>query len=107
MQINPTIFDKPINAIRIDKNADKSDKNDVRLKEQTDAFEALILKFMLDSALKLDNPLYPKSAGSEIYNALYKESVADAVSGNFGYSELLFAYLKDLQKNSQNPHKDA
>lgn len=93
--INPAIFDKPINYI--DKSTD-----DARLKEQTDAFEALILKFMLDSALKLDNPLLPKAAGSDIYNAMYKESIADAVSGNFGYSELLFSYLKDLQKGSQN-----
>lgn len=92
--INPAIFDKPINYI--DKSTD-----DARLKEQTDAFEALILKFMLDSALKLDNPLLPKAAGSDIYNAMYKESIADAVSGNFGYSELLFSYLKDLQKGSQ------
>lgn len=105
--INPAIFDKPINYI--DKSTD-----DARLKEQTDAFEALILKFMLDSALKLDNPLLPKAAGSDIYNAMYKESIADAVSGNFGYSELLFSYLKDLQKGSQNsqnltqnPPKDA
>lgn len=93
--INPAIFDKPINYI--DKSTD-----DARLKEQTDAFEALILKFMLDSALKLDNPLLPKAAGSDIYNTMYKESIADAVSGNFGYSELLFSYLKDLQKGSQN-----
>lgn len=128
--LNPAIFDKPINSIY-------NDKNDARLKEQTDAFEALILKFMLDSALKLNNPLLPKAAGSDIYNAMYKESIADAVSGNFGYSELLFSYLKDLQaqnpqnlaqnlaqnpqnsasesqdsqnltqKDSQNPHKDA
>ena len=93
--LNPAIFDKPINYIN-------KSTDDARLKEQTDAFEALILKFMLDSALKLDNPLLPKAAGSDIYNAMYKESIADAVSGNFGYSELLFSYLKDLQKGSQN-----
>lgn len=94
--LNPAIFDKPINYIN-------KSTDDARLKEQTDAFEALILKFMLDSALKLDNPLLPKAAGSDIYNAMYKESIADAISGNFGYSELLFSYLKDLQKGSQNP----
>lgn len=94
--LNPAIFDKPINYIN-------KSTDDARLKEQTDAFEALILKFMLDSALKLDNPLLPKATGSDIYNAMYKESIADAISGNFGYSELLFSYLKDLQKGSQNP----
>ncbi|MGX3011698.1 hypothetical protein ACWIUD_09105 [Helicobacter sp. 23-1044] len=72
--------------------------DDAKLKEQTDAFEALILKFMLDSALKMDNPLYPKEAGSAIYESMYKDSIANAVSGDFGYSNLLFSYLKDLQK---------
>ena len=89
--LNHAAFDKPINYI--DKTTD-----DTKLKEQTDAFEALILKFMLDTALKFDNPLYPKEAGSVIYESMYKDSIADALSGGFGYSELLYNYLKDLQK---------
>ncbi|RDU64813.1 Rod binding protein [Helicobacter sp. MIT 14-3879] len=91
MQINPQIYNKPIEYIN--KNA-----SDVKLKEQTDSFEALILKYMLDSALKFDDHLYPKEVGSEIYQSMYKDSIAQSLSGSFGYSELLFNYLKDIQK---------
>ncbi len=31
--------------------------DDAKLKEQTDAFEAILLKFMLDTSLNLENPL--------------------------------------------------
>lgn len=75
-------------------------KNDLRLKEQTDAFEALILKTLLDVSLKLDNPLYPKEAGSEIYQSMYKDSLSEQLSGGFGYSELLFNFLKNQQRKS-------
>ncbi|BDR28466.1 hypothetical protein [Helicobacter suis] len=76
----------------------KSTKNDdQQLKVQTDAFESLLLKFMLDTALKLDNPLYPKQPGSEIYQSMYKESLSNQLSGHFGYSELLFNFLKDQE----------
>lgn len=90
-QINHTALNKPINYI--DKTTD-----DAKLREQTDAFEALILKFMLDTAIKFDNPLYPKEVGSAIYESMYKDSIADSLSGGFGYSDLLYNYLKDLQK---------
>lgn len=91
MQINPNIYNKPIEAI--DKNA-----NDVKLREQTDSFEALLLKTLLDTSLHMENSLYPKEAGGEIYNSMYKDSIAQSLSGSFGYSDLLFNYLKDLQK---------
>lgn len=73
----------------------KSD--DEKLREQTDAFEAIMVKVLLDTALKLENPLYPKEAGHEIYESMYKEQLAQTLSGGFGYSELLFNYLKEQQ----------
>ncbi len=72
-------------------------ESDKRLREQTDAFEALILKTLLDTSLSLDNPLYPKEAGSEIYQSMYKDTLAQNLSGSFGYSELLFNFLKEQQ----------
>ncbi|RDU73765.1 hypothetical protein CQA66_00850 [Helicobacter aurati] len=78
--------------------ANKNDDSDAALKEQTDKFEALFIKTLLDTSLNMDNPLYPKQPGSDIYNAMYKEQLAESLSGNFGYSELLFQYLKDQQK---------
>lgn len=77
---------------------DIESKNDAKLKEQTDAFESILLKFMLDTSLKMDNPLYPKQAGSEIYESMYKDSLANQLSGSFGYSKLLFDWLKEQQK---------
>ncbi|GMB94946.1 Hypothetical protein NHP21011_10400 [Helicobacter heilmannii] len=79
------------------KNAKGGKLEDQQLKAQTDAFESLLLKFMLDTALKLDNPLYPKQAGSEIYQSMYKESLSNELSGHFGYSELLFNFLKEQE----------
>ncbi|BCD45928.1 hypothetical protein [Helicobacter suis] len=85
-------------ANKLDAKKLKSTKNDdQQLKVQTDAFESLLLKFMLDTALKLDNPLYPKQPGSEIYQSMYKESLSNQLSGHFGYSELLFNFLKDQE----------
>lgn len=71
--------------------------DDVKLKEQTDAFEALIVKTMLSTAIKNEDPLYPKEAGSDIYHSMYLDTLSESLSGNFGYSELLLSYLKEQQ----------
>lgn len=71
--------------------------DDTRLREQTDAFEALIIKNMLDTALKMDDSLYPKAPGHDIYESMYRDTLSQTLSGSFGFSELLFDYLKNLQ----------
>lgn len=71
--------------------------DDTRLKEQTDAFEALIVKTMLATAIKNEDPLYPKEAGSDIYHSMYLDTLSESLSGSFGYSELLLGYLKEQQ----------
>ncbi|RAX55954.1 rod-binding protein [Helicobacter sp. 10-6591] len=71
-------------------------KDDKALKEQTDNFEAIILQLMLKDTIKNDNPLYPKQPGSDIYHSMYLENLADNLSGSFGYSDLLYNYLKNL-----------
>lgn len=68
-----------------------------KLKAQTDAFEALIVKTMLATAIKNEDPLYPKEAGSDIYHSMYLDTLAENLSGSFGYSELLLGYLKEQQ----------
>lgn len=73
-------------------------QEDKKLREQTDNFEALFLQIMLKDAIKNENPLYPKQPGSDIYHSMYIENLAQNLSGSFGYSELLFNYLKGLQK---------
>lgn len=71
--------------------------NGAKLKEQTDAFEALIVKTMLSTAIKNEDPLYPKEAGSDIYHSMYLDTLSESLSGSFGYSELLLGYLKEQQ----------
>lgn len=79
---------------RGDSNVDFEDK---RLREQTDNFEALILKIMLQDAIKNDDTLYPKQPGSDIYHSMYIDQLSEELSGSFGYSELLFNFLKEQQ----------
>ena len=67
--------------------------DDARLHEQTDKFEALILKQMLDIAMKSGDTLFPKATGSKIYESMYHDTLSKELSGGFGYSELLFQFL--------------
>ncbi|MGI0406843.1 rod-binding protein [Helicobacter himalayensis] len=71
---------------------------DKALREQTDNFEALFLQIMLKDAIKNENPLYPKQPGSDIYHSMYIENLAQNLSGSFGYSELLYNYLREQQR---------
>jgi Rod binding domain-containing protein len=68
------------------------------LREQTDNFEALVLKQMLDVSMPESDALFGKSAGSDIYRSLHHEELASALSGGFGYSQLLFEFLKERLK---------
>ena len=65
------------------------------LKAQTDNFEAIILKQMLDISMPEESTLFGKSAGSQIYRSMYHEELGRTMAGGFGYSELLFNFLED------------
>ena len=69
--------------------------DDKKLKEQTDNFEAFMVKKILDISLKMDNPLFGKDAGDKIYNSMYNDTMSKALSGGMGYSQLLFNFLKE------------
>lgn len=77
-------------------------KDDQKLREQTDAFEAILVKTLLDTAMKMDDTLYPKAPGHEIYDSMYREHMSQALSGGFGYSDALFAWLKEEQNIAEN-----
>ena len=70
-----------------------------KLKESTDAFEALLVKEVLDISLKNQNSIFGKDAGDKIYNSMYNDTMSKALSGGFGFSELLFNFLKDELKS--------
>jgi len=66
-----------------------------KLKQSCDNFESEILNFFLKEGLKQDNALFPKSPGEDIYHSMQTEQLSKDLSGGFGYSKLLFNYLKD------------
>lgn len=70
-------------------------EDDAKLKEQTDKFEAFLIKTVLDISLKKENSLYGKDAGDKIYNSMYNDAMSNALSGGFGYSQLLYNFLKE------------
>jgi len=76
---------------KLDTSFSTSDKD--KLKEQTDSFESLILKQMLDIAMDDKNSLFEKGTGSHIYQSMYHDTLSKELSGGFGYSELLYNFL--------------
>ena len=77
---------------KIDTNFDSKNKD--KLKEQTDSYESLILKQMLDISMKdEENSLFGKSTGSHIYQSMYHDTLSKELAGSFGYSELLYNFL--------------
>jgi len=93
MNIDNTIALENFNNKKI-----KLDKTtDAKLKEQTDKFEAFFLKQIFDISLKSENSLFEKDAGDKIYHSMYNDALSNAMSGSFGYSELLYNYLKQNQ----------
>ena len=72
-----------------------SASDEVKLKEQTDAFEAFLLKQVFDISLKHENKLFGKDPGDKIYQSMYNDTMSKALSGGMGFSEILFNYLKE------------
>ena len=68
---------------------------DVTKSEKTDAFEAVLIKQMLDIALEEKYSLFPDDAGKDIYKSMYTDTMSNSLSGGFGFSELLYNYLKE------------
>ena len=74
----------------------KSD--DKKLKEQTDKFEAFLLKKILDISMPKEDKLFPKDAGDKIYRSMYNDAISLSISGKFGFSELLYNFLQENNK---------
>ena len=80
---------------KIDKNAQNK-----ALRAQTDAFEAVIIKMMMDNAMKDDKNLFSSQndPGDKIYKSMYRDELSKASAGSFGFSQMLYDYLS--QKKS-------
>ena len=78
------------------KDKDNEEKFDKALKEQTDAFEAFMIKSVLDVSLQDKVSIFEKDkASDEIYSSMYNDTMSKALSGGMGFSELLFNFLKE------------
>lgn len=80
----------------------KIDKNiqEKALREQTDAFESIIVKMLLDNAMKDEKNIFSSQndPGDKIYRSMYRDELSKASAGSFGFSQMLYDYLS--QKNS-------
>ncbi|MFT7860939.1 MAG: hypothetical protein ABXS93_08375 [Sulfurimonas sp.] len=65
------------------------------LKKQTDSFEAIIVKMLMDNAMKDDKDIFSSQndPGDKIYKSMYRDELSKASAGSFGFSEMLFDYL--------------
>lgn len=68
---------------------------DAALRKQTDAFESVILKMVMDNAMKDEKNLFSeqKDPGDKIYKAMQREELAKASAGGFGFSQMLYDFL--------------
>ena len=75
---------------KIDVKAEDSD-----LRKQTDAFESVILKMLMDNAMKDEKNLFSdqKDPGDKIYKSMYRDELSKASAGGFGFSQMLYDYL--------------
>lgn len=73
---------------------------DAELRKQTDAFESVILKMLLDTAMKDEKNLFSsqKDPGDKIYKSMYRDELSKTSAGSFGFSQMLYDYLS--QKKS-------
>lgn len=78
------------NVPNVDASLDK-----VALKKQTDQFEAIILKQLLDTSMKDENTLFGKDPGDKIYNSMFRDEIAKVGAGSMGISEMLINFLSE------------
>lgn len=74
--------------------------DDKALREQTDAFESVIIKMLMDNAMKDEKNLFSEQndPGDKIYKSMYRDELSKASAGGFGFSQMLYDYLS--RKNS-------
>ena len=72
---------------------------DAELRKQTDAFESIIIKMLMDNAMQDEQDLFTqqKDPGDKIYKSMYRDELSKASAGGFGFSQMLYDHLS--QKN--------
>ena len=52
-------------------------------------------KINLDVSLNEKNSLFPDVTGKGIYQSMYNDTLSNQFGGKFGFSQILFDYLKE------------
>lgn len=80
----------------------KPNSDEQALRKQTDQFEAIIVKMMLDNAMKDEKNIFStqNDPGDKIYKSMYRDELSKASAGSFGFSQMLFDYLSERGKQS-------
>jgi len=88
--VNNALVAQQNSALKID-----TDAEDKALREQTDAFEAVLVKMLMDNAAKDEKNLFSdqNDPGDKIYKSMYRDELSKASAGSFGFSEMLYDYL--------------
>ena len=90
--INSAMISQQHTIPKIDEKAENAE-----LRKQTDAFEAVIVKMIMDNAAKDEKNLFSQQndPGDKIYKSMYRDELSQASSGGFGFSQMLYDYLSE------------
>lgn len=88
MDISSVNYQKPLPTVG-------TKEGDAALREKTDQFEAVIIKMMLDEAMKDEKNVFSSAndPGDRIFKSMYREELSNASAGGFGFSQMLFEHL--------------
>ncbi len=72
-----------------------SKAENAELRKQTDAFEAVIIKMMMDNAMQEEKNIFSEQndPGDKIYKSMFRDELSKASAGSFGFSQMLYDYL--------------
>ncbi len=89
LHVNSALLNQP-SIPNIQKSMDSA-----ALREKTDQFEAIIVKMLLDNAMKDDKNIFTQQndPGDKIYKSMYRDELSKASAGSFGFSQMLFDHL--------------
>lgn len=87
--LESALLSQQLQTPKIDTNVE-----DAKLREQTDAFESIIIKMLMDNAMQEEKNIFSEAndPGDKIYKSMYREELAKASAGGFGFSEMLYDF---------------
>lgn len=96
MNINMNVVNQGLDKIPT---INKSDENK-ELRKKTDEFESVILKMLLDNAMKDEKNIFSENdPGEKIYKSMYRDQLSKDAAGSFGFSQMLYDHLSKQKAN--------